>query len=313
MATNLSHYLATTNSRQSPIQYYFSLGATLYMPATREDLPAIVHGEKLPGLRSLVICTEDAVHERDLPRAMVNLRRTLEIMGPDSRLRFVRPRDPEVLRQIVAMPGVERLDGLVLPKVTAENLALYAEYAARWPGLWLMPTLETGAVFERRALEALRERFAQVVNPILCLRVGGNDLLSLLGLRRSPRLTLYDTPLRGVLNDIILVFRPAGYEIAAPVFDILDSPATLAREVALDIHHGLLTKTAIHPVQIPLIEGAYRVCPEEQALARRILDPRADAVFRHGGQMCEPATHRHWAERLLARAALYGVSEGKPS
>ena len=312
MTTSLSHYLATTGNHR-PIRRYFSLGATLYVPSTHPDLATILGGEKLTGLRSLVICTEDAVHERDLPRALANLRRTLGVLAPRPLLRFVRPRNPEILRQIVEMPGVDRLDGVVLPKVTTENLALYAEYAARCPGLWLMPTLETEMVFERQSLEQLRDSLAHVVNPILCLRVGGNDLLNLLGLRRSPTLTLYDTPLRGILNDIILVFRPAGYEIAAPVFDILDSPATLAREVALDIHHGLLSKTAIHPVQIPVIEGAYRVDPEEQSLARRILDPQAGAVFRHGGQMCEPATHRNWAERLLLRADLYGLSEEGPS
>jgi citrate lyase beta subunit len=39
----------------------YALGASLYMPATRPDLLAVVRGEKLPHLRSLVICLEDAV------------------------------------------------------------------------------------------------------------------------------------------------------------------------------------------------------------------------------------------------------------
>lgn len=47
-----------------------NLGATLYMPATREDIAdAVLHG-KIPGLRSLVICTEDAVSEADIPIAL---------------------------------------------------------------------------------------------------------------------------------------------------------------------------------------------------------------------------------------------------
>ena len=44
-----------------------NLGATLYMPATREDIAdAVLHG-KIPGLRSLVICLEDAVSEATSP------------------------------------------------------------------------------------------------------------------------------------------------------------------------------------------------------------------------------------------------------
>jgi len=297
----------------TPVPAYFSLGATLYTPATRPDLKAVLNGRKVPGLRSLVICTEDAVHDRDLQQALGNLQQCLGTLQPHAMQRFVRPRSPEVLARILDMPGVEALDGLVLPKVNPENLARYAEQAARRPNLWLMPTLETELAFNRRALELLCQHLAELLNPVLCLRVGGNDLLNLLGIRRSPSCTLYDTPLRTVLNDIILTFRPAGFEIAAPVFDVLDNPITLAQEVAMDIHHGLLTKTAIHPTQIPIIEGSYRVNPEEQQLAERILAPQAQAVFRHAGQMCEPVTQRHWAQRLLTRGLLYGIHEGENS
>ena len=39
----------------------YALGATLYMPATRADILDVVFGEKIQGLRSLVVCLEDAV------------------------------------------------------------------------------------------------------------------------------------------------------------------------------------------------------------------------------------------------------------
>ena len=55
----------------------WNLGATLYMPATREDIAdAVLHG-KIPGLRSLVICLEDAVSEADIPVALKNLEHLL--------------------------------------------------------------------------------------------------------------------------------------------------------------------------------------------------------------------------------------------
>jgi citrate lyase beta subunit len=50
----------------------WDLGATLYMPATRMDLAEVLEG-KIPGLRSLVVCLEDAVSEHDVPFALQNL------------------------------------------------------------------------------------------------------------------------------------------------------------------------------------------------------------------------------------------------
>ncbi|MGM0615345.1 MAG: HpcH/HpaI aldolase/citrate lyase family protein, partial [Pseudomonadota bacterium] len=33
----------------------------------------------------------------------------------------------------------------------------------------------------------------------------------------------------------------------------------------------------------------------------------AQAVFKVGGMMCEPATHRAWARRTMARQEVFGV------
>jgi citrate lyase beta subunit len=304
---NLSMIQGNGERLRTITPHYLALGATLYMPATRMDLTEILSLEKLPGLRSVVVCTEDAIHEHELPAALANLEWTLDRLLPCPILRFIRPRNVAVLTQLVRMPGIETIDGIVLPKVTPQNLPAFAEAASRVPSLQLMPTIETEVAFDRRRLVALCDALQQAVNPILCLRIGGSDLLSLLGLKRPKGLTLYDTPLRNVVNDIILTFRPAGYDISAPVFEHVDSPATLEREVELDIVHGLLAKTAIHPTQIAVIERAYRVSRQDREMAERILDPGAQAVFQHQGQLCEPATHRRWAERLLLRSELFGL------
>lgn len=44
-----------------------------YMPATRKDIAEVVLEGKIPGLRSLVVCLEDAVSEHDIPLAIQNL------------------------------------------------------------------------------------------------------------------------------------------------------------------------------------------------------------------------------------------------
>ncbi len=302
-----------TPSARTRLRSYMALGATLYMPATRPDIAKILNQEKLARLRSVVICTEDAVLEQELASALINLRSALERLRPSSMLRFIRPRNADVLAQLVRIPEIKRIDGFVLPKVSENNLSRYAEITARVPELILMPTLETEVAFSRKQLDLLCHRLTEVENPILCLRIGGNDLLGLLKLRRPKYLTVYDTPLRNIINDIVLTFRPAGYALSAPVFEHLDSHETLQREVDLDIAHGLLTKTAIHPTQIPVIERAYRVCQRDRELARQITKKNAPAVFKLNSQMVEPATHFAWAEQLLLQAEFYGTCCNLPS
>lgn len=287
--------------------HYLGLGATLYVPATRPDLTDILIREKLPWLRSVIICTEDAIHDHELTIALDNIAHALQHCSKPGPAVFVRVRNAQVLKRVLSMLGVNRIDGIVWPKATPDNIPFLAEIVADQPRLWVMPTLETVDAFDRRRLEAIREALTQLINPVLCLRIGGNDLLSLLCLKRPKAMTIYDTPLGTVIDDIVLTFAPAGYEIAAPVFDHLDSMETLARETALDVAHGLLSKTAIHPAQVPVIEAVYRVMPEDQELAKRILDPAASAVFQYAKQMCEPATHRRWAERLLLRTEIFGL------
>jgi len=293
------------SERRQPASY-MALGASLYLPATRLDLTGVLNQETLPSLRSVIVCTEDAVHERDLPAALENLRRALPRLAPVPLRRFLRPRSPEVLAEIMCLDGLANIDGVVLPKVDEEVLLRYAEITAAAPRLLLMPTLETAVVFARSRLERLGRRLLELDNRILCLRIGGNDILQLLGLKRPKQVTLYETPLRAVINDLILSFRPLGFELSSPVFEHIDSPQVLRAEVLLDLVHGLWSKTAIHPTQLTVIEDQYRVSPPDRALAQEILAADAPAVFLSHGQMVEPGTHSHWARRTLERASIYG-------
>src|SRR5256885_1088180 len=98
------------------------LGASLYVPATRPDVAAIGGRTKYPGLRSVIFCTEDAIPERDVPAALDTLAAALRRFEPAPLRRFVRVRNPAVLRAVVQMDGVRHLAGFVLPKVTRHNL-----------------------------------------------------------------------------------------------------------------------------------------------------------------------------------------------
>ncbi|MEC5163058.1 MULTISPECIES: HpcH/HpaI aldolase/citrate lyase family protein [unclassified Janthinobacterium] len=292
-----------------------ALGASLYVPSTHKDLLAIANGDKLEHLRSLILCTEDAVAERDLSYALFNLSLALQNMGEESdSLRFVRVRNPEVMARVLAMPGAHKLTGFVLPKTTRHNFEQYFAQVRHTQHL-LMPTLETAEVFDDEEMKLFcRCLSAPQVRPrILALRIGGNDLLALLGLRRPTSGTIYQTPLGQVIGRLITTFRPHGIPLTAPVFEHLSQGAWLDAEVAQDLAHGMIAKTAIHPDQVPHIERHYQVAQSDIELALRIIDPDSPAVFRMQESMCEVATHSSWAQQIIEQARLFGIRHANDS
>lgn len=285
------------------------LGATLYVPATRGDLFDTVTGARHPGLRSSVVCLEDSTRPEDVPLALTNLAallRRLDHAGADRPPVFVRPRDENMLANLLALPGIERVAGFVIPKATAECFPNYLRHLTHDDHL-LMPTLETREIFDPQELVRLREQFLSVQHRILAIRIGGNDLLQNIGARRSRTRSIYDGPLGGTIATLVTSFAPFGFALSAPVFEHFADTSLLREEVERDIEHGLLTKTAIHPAQIDVIHDCYRVAAHDLAEARAILSGDKGGVFAIGGSMCEPATHRRWAEAIVNRAALFGV------
>jgi citrate lyase beta subunit len=286
-----------------------SMGASLYVPANHKNLLEVANGERVPHARSLIFCTEDAVADRDLSWSLFNLSVVLANMKAEIPAdRFVRVRNPDVMARVLAMPGVDKLRGFVLPKATRHNFEAYFRQV-RDTDHMLMPTLETAEVFSDSEMQQFRAVLEApgVRNRILALRIGGNDLLALLGLRRPRGMTIYRTPLGPVIARLVTTFRPYGFALTAPVFEHLDIPELLDQEVAEDIAYGMIGKTAIHPTQIGPIEQHYRVKPHDLAAAQAILDESSPAVFRMHDSMCEVATHRAWAERTVEQSRLFGA------
>lgn len=286
-----------------------SMGASLYVPATHKGLLEIANGERVPNARSLIFCTEDSVAERELSWSLFNLSVVLNNMTPDlAAQRFVRVRNADVMARVLAMPGADKLSGFVIPKATRHNFESYFRQVRNTDHL-LMPTLETAEVFSESEMHQFRAVLEApgVRSRILALRIGGNDLLALLGLRRPRNMTLYRTPLGPVIARLVTTFRPYGFALTAPVFEHLDLPELLDQEVLEDIAYGMVGKTAIHPTQIAPIEQHYKVKPHDLAAAQAILDESAPAVFRMHDSMCEVATHRAWAERTVEQSRLFGA------
>ncbi|MFP1735350.1 HpcH/HpaI aldolase/citrate lyase family protein [Lonsdalea quercina] len=299
----------------------YRLGATLYMPATRSDIANSVLNNDIEGLRSIVICLEDAVSEAEVPAAMANLKQVLaalrsakaEGQGAEWPLVFIRPRHVEMGRYLTRSLDLSPVDGLVLPKFTLASLPHWWDIM-KDTHLCMMPTLETEDVFDVMRMHELATTL--VAHPchdrIIALRIGGNDLMNVISLRRPRNLTLYDGPMGYVIKMLVAVFGSRDFSLTSPVCEHIDDHNVMEQELALDMAHGLVGKTAIHPNQIAKIERALMVTPDDHADALRILNS-SQAVFKSQGAMCEPATHRRWASRVLEQAQIYGItSENTP-
>ncbi|CAA9890665.1 ATP/GTP-binding protein [Candidatus Methylobacter favarea] len=287
------------------------LGAPLYMPANRRDIIEIANGEKLPVLRSMIFCTEDALSRSDVESSLRHLGLCLQAFKHSpQRFRFIRARSPEILRRLLDISHIEKVDGFVLPKFTELNFCAYFDQL-KDTSFKVMPTLETKEAFDLNAMCALRQALLQdgIYQKILMLRIGGNDLMNILGIRRPRNLTLYETPLGSAISQLVTVFKPYDFSLSAPVFEYLDDTVTLQKEIRLDLAHGLIGKTAIHPSQVAAIESAYTVDTEDYEMAITLSENSAPAVFRMHNAMCEVATHKRWAESIIDRQLCYGNRE----
>ena len=109
------------NTERDTLQY--CLGATLYMPGTKDIREKVVNHE-LP-VTSFVMCCEDAIKEEDLPAAEQNILDTMDyfadqieagkITQDDIPLIFMRVRNPEQFKSFAKSFGA---------KVTCLNLEI---------------------------------------------------------------------------------------------------------------------------------------------------------------------------------------------
>lgn len=215
-----------------------SLGATLYVPADRVDLPAVVARRVSDGVRSMVLDLEDAVGDQGVRAAQQNTVDALNKLSRRGTARaaqlFVRVRTPDGVRLICdgLTEGADALSGFVFPKFTAREgdsyLRAVTEAGARLGRkLYCMPVLETGEVIHRPArdieLTALRALFDAYRDIVLAVRVGATDLCGMYGIRRDRDLTIYDVHVvASAIADIVNYFGRAdgtGLIITAPVWE----------------------------------------------------------------------------------------------
>lgn len=323
-----AHLITERHALVKPRTHHpYQLGASLYMPATRQDIWSVIKRDKLATINSIIICLEDAVSHIDVELALERLQQLLgtwaahvdSINDPSSAetqaeqptrpLVFIRPRHPAMLEQLSDFAHIDLIDGFVLPKVDMYSLSNWRMACQCFSNeQLLMPTLETAALFDPHHNQELaigfKEAFSQ---PIFALRIGGNDLFAALRLRRPKDSIVYDTPVGTLAYQLLGCFVPHGFYLSAPVFEYLDQPMLFMQELSRDVSLGLVGKTVIHPSQIALVQQAFCVPLSILDEAQAILHSEAKAVFKYNNTMLEPATHRAWATEVVNRAAVFGT------
>jgi citrate lyase beta subunit len=280
------------------------LGGTLFVPSTHKHLQVIARGEKFPALRSVVFDTEDGIADDALDAGLEVISKMLENIGDTGPLRFIRPRNPEVFKTLLKLPGIDKIDGFVLPKFGLENADQYLQTVGNHR---FMPSIEGEELFDVAKLIRLRDILHAYKEQIILVRFGAEDMMRQLGLRRDCKTMLYDmcAPSQVIAN-ILMTFKPHGFDVSAPVYRCYQDAEGFEAEVRRDLLEGLISKTIIHPNQIEPIERLYRVGEQDVEEARKLLESD-EAVFSQNGTMAELKTQRVWAKDLLVRAKSYGV------
>lgn len=296
---------------------HLDLGATMYCPSTNLNAYTLVTGQKYPELKSLVLCLEDAILESEVEVGLQNIENIIQKFNADETsdsytkpLVFIRPRSDEMGLQIAAklreIDSKKLITGFVIPKFTIESISVWEMICKDF---YIMPTLETVEIFDVNYIQRLRDSIKENLKNVIACRIGGNDLMSCIGLRRPKDVSIYSTPLNSVIDQIINTFIPHGISLSSPVFENFENKGLLLLEIESDMARGLFAKTAIHPSQISLIQDSYKVRKQDLNEANQILCKDAKAVFKSNGSMLEPATHRKWAENIIKRHEIYGCRD----
>lgn len=219
----------------------YCLGATLYMPGTKDIKEKVLHHQL--DVTSLVMCCEDAIKEEDLPMAEQNILDHMdffadriaagELTHDDIPLIFVRVRNPQQFERFADRMTAKQasvLTGFNFPKFSSKNALQLLRTLVNINDrlgvvLYGMPIIEGPEVafneLRGQELLLLRNTLEPYKNLILNIRVGGTDMSSLFGVRRGINSTVYDImPVRDALSDVLNFFnRYNDYCVSAVVWE----------------------------------------------------------------------------------------------
>ena len=286
----------------------YCLGATLYMPGTKDIKDKVVNHQL--DVTSLVMCCEDAIKEEDLPLAEQNILDHMdffadkieagELSHDDIPLIFVRVRNVQHFKsfaQRITAKQASVLTGFNFPKFDSKNaletLRTLVEVNSRLGVvLYGMPILEGEEVAFRelrnKELLLLRNILEPYKDLILNIRVGGTDMSSLFGVRRGINSTVYDImPVRDALSDVLNFFnRFNDYCVSAAVWEYF-------RAYKDDDINDVIKRN----FRNALIKGDEIVNPAIDGLLKEVLIDRANGFV--GKTIIHP-THARFVNAMFA-------------
>lgn len=220
----------------------YCLGATMYMPGTKDFSQKILNHE-MQGLTSMVFCFEDACPQGQVEEAEKNVIHVLEVLASalDDRsltydnlpLIFCRIRNQEQFIRFtdqLTKHHIRALTGINFPKFSTQNGNVYMSYLKGLNEkfgevIYGMPIIEDPEVAYKETrlseLMGIREILDNYKELVLQVRVGATDFSSCFGVRRGVDYSIYDIlTVREILSDIINVFgRNNDYVISGPVWE----------------------------------------------------------------------------------------------
>lgn len=237
-----------------------SLGATMYMQSTREDIADNIINKKYISLTSMVIDFEDALDDDKVQlgedmfkKHMIKLKKAIEnkiIKENDIPLIFIRVRNIEQFKSLLKLKDYfDFICAFIFPKFSTQNAQTYIRLLDRFnskndTNIYYMPVLETKEIMylENRKTELLRLKgiIDGYSDLVLNIRLGGTDFCSLYGIRRSIDTTIYDVRvMMDCISDILNIFNRSenSYVVSGVVWEYF--PKKNAK------HHNRLFKPSL--------------------------------------------------------------------
>ncbi len=287
----------------------YCLGATMYMPGTKDFAQAIID-KKFAGLTSMVMCFEDACRAEDVPSAELNCIALLDrllcaikdgaLLYKDLPLIFFRVRSVDQFihfGEMLRPEHIKLIAGFNFPKFNTENGDIYfshlEELNARFGEIiYGMPIIEDRRVayketrlHELLGIKTILDRYKELV---LNIRVGGTDFSSCFGVRRGINYTIYDVmTVRDCLMDILNVFtRRNSYTVSGPVWEYFRVNKTMKfKELpGYNLQDTLLQR---QPIINEAVDG----------LMRELVLDQANGFM---GKTCIHPTHLNYINGMLA-------------
>ena len=336
---------------------YYNIGPLLYCPASSQTIAHSIVTEQFGHHFSLALCLEDTIADDFILEAENQLIHSLHIIKtalseanfylPQI---FIRVRDSLQISRLFQKLGSasDLLTGFILPKFSLSNadayLNAFQKLDSECKNLYLMPVIESPSIVNLKTrsqiLYTLKEKLEDIEEKILNIRVGGNDLCNVFGLRRQVCESIYDLrPIADILSDIMTVFGQ-DYVLSGPVWEYFRAPKELMfeelpnhgiedylmkrlpivnneidgllREVIQDKANGFVGRTVIHPTHVKFVNALMAVTKEEYDDACQILGTGGGVVKSSGGnKMNEIKPHTNWAKKVYNRARAFSVIENE--